>query len=163
MAARRCTGCGHVDRPALDEAMTLEPTRNAAIAERFGLSRDAVRRHREHLSPALKAAITRREKVGPRKALDRLEELYDSARAILEAATADGKPTMALGAIKELRGIVETLAKVTGELDESPRVQVVNLQTSPEWQQIRAVLVSALAPFPEAAQVVSGRLLELER
>lgn len=158
-----CQICEHTDRVEIDSAMVSNPNRNQAVGERWGIQKDAVRRHRQHLSPALKAAVTRRESAGPRKALDRLEELHSRSLAILDAAEAGGQASLALNAVRELRGLVELLAKLTGELDERPTVQVLNVQSSPEWQQIRSAVVTALAPFPEAAQAVSRCLLELER
>lgn len=161
-----CTVCTHPDRVAIEEAMVLEPTVNARIGARWDIPKDSIRRHRKHLSPALTAEIVRREKRretgGPRKALDRLEDLYDRAARILKQAEEAGQGTLGLAAIRELRGVTETLARITGELDDSPKVAVVNVQTSPEWQQIRAVLALALTPHPEAARAVSAALQRLE-
>lgn len=161
-----CRVCNHPDRVAIEEAMVLEPSVNARIGQRWDIPKDSIRRHRAHLSPALTAEIVRREKkresTGPRKALDRLEDLYDRASRILTKAEEDGKGSLSLGAIRELRGITETLAKITGELDERPQVAVLNVQSSAEWTSIRASILDALAPFPDAARAVSARLLELE-
>lgn len=160
--ARPCRVCHHPDRVAIEEAMVLEPSVNARIGQRWDIPKDSIRRHREHLSPALTAEIVRREKkresTGPRKALDRLEDLYDRASRILERSEKEGKGSLSLGAIRELRGITETLAKITGELDDRPQVAVVNVQTSPEWHRIRAALTEALAPYPDAAHAVALHL-----
>jgi hypothetical protein len=43
------------------------------------------------------------------------------------------------------------LAKLLGELDERP---VVNLTLSPEWLELRAVIIGALEPHPEAREAV---------
>ncbi|MGF6824001.1 hypothetical protein M2317_002926 [Microbacterium sp. ZKA21] len=136
---------------------------NVQAGERWGISKDSVRRHRDsHLSKALQAVAAQREAGGAVKAADRAELLYEKASAVLDAATEEGKASLSLAALRELRGIVELLAKLSGELDERPQVQVLTLAVSPEWQSTRAVLVQALAPFPEAAVAVSEALRAVE-
>jgi hypothetical protein len=124
------------------------------IGIRHGVSKDAVRRHRAHISPALSRLVAEREEAGPASALDRLESLYRQASEVLDAARAGGQASLSLAAIKELRGLVEVLAKITGELDERP-VTVVNLAESAEWVQLRGLIMAALQPHPVAAQAVA--------
>ncbi len=159
---RVCTVCSHEDRDAVDEAVVLGSVSIREIARRFGLSHDAVSRHKAHISAALSRLVAEREEAGPASALQRLEELYAKADQVLTAATAEGKASLSLAAIRELRSIVETLAKITGELDERPTVQVLNVATSPEWVAVRSALMAALHPYPEAAQAVANSLTQLE-
>lgn len=157
-----CRCCAHIDRAALDEALvTGVPLRE--ISRRWGVSKDSASRHREHVSPALAAVIEqRRSTAGPVSALSRLEDLYQRSSRVLAAAEAGGQSALSLQAVREMRGLVETLAKITGELDERPAVQVLNVAASPEWLAMRAAMLEALRPFPEAAQAVSARLGLLE-
>lgn len=131
---------------------------NVAVAKKYGLSKDAVRRHRAHLPAALKAVQEQREQAGAVKAVDRVELLYRKAAKLLDDAEQAGDAKLTLAAIKELRPTVELLAKLTGELDERPTVQVLNVQASPEWAQLRGIILAALKPFPAAAQAVAGAL-----
>jgi hypothetical protein len=62
---------------------------------------------------------------------------------------------MALSAIREARGNLELLAKLLGELDERP---MLNLNISPEWLELRAVIVEALEPYSEARGAVLSAL-----
>ena len=134
------------------------------IGAQFGVSRDSIARHSQrHLSPALKRAATRHETGGPRRAVDRLEDLYARCTRILDAAEAAGNPGLALNAAKELRATVEVLAKISGELDERPQIAVVNVLNSSEWGQIRAALMVALASHPDASRAVSAALLAIEQ
>ncbi|TFC71401.1 hypothetical protein E3O45_15115 [Cryobacterium sp. TMS1-20-1] len=163
MSEARCKVCAHSDREKIDAALATGTT-NVAAGERWGMSKDAVRRHRaSHLSKALMAVTAQRETGGAVKAIDRAEALYSKAEGLLDAAQLEGKASLSLAAIRELRGIVELLAKLTGELDERPTVQVLNVSTSPEWSQLRGVLLGALGPFPEAHLAVAGALGELEQ
>lgn len=151
----RCTVCHHDQHEVIDTALASGDSL-ASVARRFGLSPDAVRRHRiGHLSAALKAVQAERETAGARTALDRLEALHDRAERVLAAAEAEGKASLSLQAIRELRSTVELIARLTGELDDRPQVQVLNVTASPEWDALRGVVLSALRPFPEAGRAVA--------
>ncbi len=71
--------------------------------------------------------------------------------AVLEAAEASQEHRTALGAIREARGNLELLAKLVGQLDERP---VVNVLVSAEWIELRTVIVGALRPHPDARESV---------
>lgn len=159
--AGRCTVCRHPDRETLDRELAGGITMRDA-ADKYALNKDAIGRHkRNHLSKALKIVQERRETAGAQKAVDRAEELYVKASTILERSEIEGNGQLSLAAIKELRSTVELLAKLTGELDEKPTVNVLNVSSSPEWLGIQQAMLEALHPFPEARVVVAGALEEL--
>ena len=83
--------------------------------------------------------------------LEQVRDLQSRALAILGKAESAGDLRTALGAIREARGNLELLARLLGELNEQP---VVNLNLSPEWLELRAVIVTALEPYPEAKEGV---------
>jgi hypothetical protein len=83
--------------------------------------------------------------------LAEVRNLQSRAYGILDKAESAGDLRTALGAIREARGNLELLAKLLGELDERP---VVNLTIAPEWLELRAIIVQALAPHPAASQDV---------
>jgi len=58
-----------------------------------------------------------------------------------------------------LQGQLELTAKLMGELDERPQINVL---VAPEWILVRTALLDALRPFPEARVAVLGRLTALE-
>lgn len=144
-----CSSCNHEDRESLDHALVLGHESLRSLARRFGVDRHSLSRHvSHHLTPALTRVVTERQEAGPRSALERLEELHDEARAVLDAAKEGKQGQLSLQAVRELRGIVETIAKITGELDERARVQIVLTQTV-EWQAFRDTLLAILADYPE--------------
>lgn len=160
MSAAECKVCSHPDRAAIEAAITGGLS-NTQAGIRWGMSKDSVRRHKDaHLSPALRAVAAGRESAGAVKALDRLEALYAKASRVLDAAEAEGKASLSLAAIRELRGIVELLARVTGELDERPTVQVLNVAATPEWDALRGLVLAALRPYPDAGRAVALALTE---
>jgi hypothetical protein len=75
-----------------------------------------------------------------------------------EVKHADPRELM-LKAVAQLRPSVELLAKLVGELDEHPQV---NVTLSPEWQAVRGGLLEALGPYPDARVAVARQLVALE-
>ena len=159
--ARLCTICEHPERESIDAALVcLEPMK--AIAARFNVGAESVRRHRNrHLSVALAGMRTQEQADRRASLLDRIETIIERAETMFTTAASEGKFTQSLDVLKELRLQLELLGKATGELDTRPQV-TVNLMASPEWLQIRAVIFAALQSFPDARACVSGRLLEIE-
>jgi hypothetical protein len=61
--------------------------------------------------------------------------------------------------VREARSTIELLLEVEGELD---RGGTVNIVISPEWGQVRTVLLTALAPYPDARFAVADALVAIE-
>ncbi len=148
---RRCTVCDHLQRHSIDEALVGgAPYRS--VAKRFGLSESAVYRHKtDHLPAHLLKAREVEEAARADDLLDQVRNLQTHVLGILERAEKAGDLRTALAAISQARGNLELLAKLAGELDERP---VVNLNISPEWLELRAVIVGALEPYTEARGAV---------
>jgi len=159
---RKCTICSHAEIAGINAAL-VAGTSQGSIARRYHVQQPSLSRHMSagHMSPALKAMKVKREETDQATARARLDALIDSAQAILDSAMKDGRPAVALQAVGQLRPLIEQLGKVTGEWAPDPLV-TINLQSSPEWLAVRAVILSALMAYPEARACVSGRLLELE-
>lgn len=117
---RTCTVCRHPNRDEIDAALLAgEPERS--IAARFGsLSRGGVQRHRAlHIPTALTKGQDALEVARADNLIAQLGSLHDRAEAILTQAEAAGELRTALSAIRELRGNLELLAKLLGELKEA--------------------------------------------
>ena len=152
---RTCTVCTHPEREAIDQAL-IDGESTGKISGRYRtIDERALRRHRSnHLPATLSKAHEAEEVARADNLLGRVEDLQARTLAILEAAEETGELRTALGAIREARGNLELLAKLLGELDERP----VNVLISPEWLELRAVIVTALEPHPEARGAVLGAL-----
>ena len=144
---RSCTVCRHDEAHLINVALVQrDPYRN--IAERYGLSVGSLSRHAKDHLPGLLAEAKRAVEVAEAgDLLSRVEALHARTLAILEAAEGTGELRTALSAIREARGNLELVGRVTKELDERP---ALNLYFSPEWLELRAVIVGALEPHPEA-------------
>src|SRR3712207_1308223 len=156
---RRCTVCDHPERHSVDETLvTRAPYRS--VAKQFGLSESAVYRHKtEHLPAHLLKAREVEEVAQADDLLEQVRNLQVHALDILDRAEKTGDLRTALAAISQARANLELLGKLAGELDERP---VVNLNISPEWLELRAVIIGALEPHP-AAHTAVLRALERER
>jgi hypothetical protein len=152
---RRCTVCDHPERHSIDEALvTGAPYRS--VAKRFERSESAVYRHKtEHLPAHLLKAKEVEEAARADDLLDQVRNLQAHALDILERAEKAGDLRTALAAISQARGNLELLGKLAGEIDERP---VVNLNVSPEWLELRGVIVGALESYSEARGAVLSAL-----
>ncbi|MEO5328096.1 MAG: hypothetical protein H7829_07605 [Magnetococcus sp. THC-1_WYH] len=149
--ARPCSVCAHKRRADIDQALVAGETFRA-LSRQYTLSKDALRRHKqEHLPKAMAEAQKAVDVAYGDNLLDYLGTLRKEAHEIKNKAEKKGNFTAALGGIRELVRIVELLAKMRGELQEAPSV---NLFVSAEWTNIQAIIVKALAPYPEARQAV---------
>jgi hypothetical protein len=156
---RQCSVCVHDQRNAIETALIAEtPYRD--IARQYQVSKDAVSRHKaEHLPVHLSKAKEAAEVAQADDLLTELKALRRKAYSLLLAAEKQGDIRTALAGIREARACLELLAELEGELD---RRATVNVTLSPEWLQVRALIVQALQPFPEARIAVAERLHELE-
>jgi hypothetical protein len=144
---RSCTICGHAARAAIDKALAGGAS-NRSLASLHDVSEASVRRHAgNHLPAKLVLAEKAAEVVEAGDLLEEVRGLQARTLAILEAAEAEREHRTALTAIREARSNLELLAKLLGQLDERP---VVNVLVSPQWLELRALIITALEHHPEA-------------
>lgn len=156
---RRCTVCDSPHRDAVDRELVAATDSLRGIAKRYGVSDSAVFRHGEHLPADLLKAHEAAEVARADNLLGQVRDLIDQAKEILDEARADGDRRHALQAIDTAGRQLTLLAKLAGQLDESPKVTIIN---APAWVEVRTVILEALEAHPDARVAVAARLLELE-
>ncbi len=148
---RSCSVCTHPNRDEIDRALVAgEPNRR--IAARCDVTERAIRNHKAGHLPA--KLVMAQEAAAVAEADDLLAQVRDLQRRahnILDKAEEAGELRVALSAIREARGNLELLAKLLGELDDRPQVNVL---VSPEWLELRTVIVGALDHHPQARDAV---------
>ncbi len=154
MAEKRtkCSLCQHERRSAIDEAL-VRGTSFKRVADDFGVGRMSVWRH-QHDNHVLKVIVKAHEASEVARADDLLGELRgltDRARGLLARAERAGDLRGAASAIRESRGCLEPLARMTGELQANP---VANIAIAPEWTALRGRILVALEPYSEAREAV---------
>ncbi len=144
---RTCTVCEHPKRAEVDKALAGGAS-NRSVASLYDVSEASVRRHKgNHLPARLVLAEKAAEVAEADDLLEQVRGLQARALSILDRAEESGELRTALGAIREARGNLELLAKLLGELDDRPQINVL---VSPEWLELRTVVIGALEPYPDA-------------
>ena len=130
----------------------MSDSSNLSVSSLFAVSEQALRRHKaNHLPAKLVMAQAAEEVAQADDLLGQMQDLQARTLAILEAAEESRQHRTALSAIREARSNLELLARLLGELDDRPQVNVL---ISPEWLELRAVIVGALEPHPDARGAV---------
>ncbi len=148
---RSCTICQHPQREAI-ESHLVGVSSNLSASALFGVTESALRRHKgNHLPAKLVLAEKAAEVAEADDLLSQVQGLQARTLAILEAAEASREHRTALSAIREARSNLELLAKLLGELDDRPRVNVL---ISTEWLRLRTTIITALERHPQARESV---------
>lgn len=173
---RVCSICARPDRKVIDrDLVNGVPLRQ--ILKGRDIAIGSLSRHRlNHLTPTV-AALVAAEVADDhsRSLVEILRGHMSTVDRLLRTAEGQGSLQTALQAVREARGLVELVAKMTGELDERPTV-VFNLASNPEWRETRTKILRALVvKYPEAhaavlaaiggvpdsqPQVIQGRVIE---
>jgi hypothetical protein len=171
-SGRKCQVCVSKHRHQIEVGIVNRvPSR--VLSARFGCSRDGIVRHAKlHVSPAQKAAMLAHKKPSEID-LDQLrisegEGLLSAlvtqrARLQVHAETAAEFGDVR-GAVAAENAIVSNL-KLVGQLlgQFAPReTRTTTLLVSADYLRVRAALLDALRPFPEAARAVSAALARME-
>jgi hypothetical protein len=156
MSGPRCTVCSHEARGVIDKLIASGASSARAIAHRYGLSKDAIRRHGNgHIVKAVARAMRRRAERREDEVTDvfsaRLEAAHAAATRALERSECepDGWKYAALLIGQVFRG-VELLGRATGRLDG-------------QAARKEAIHVNALIVMPgTGARAVAGPTIELK-
>jgi hypothetical protein len=154
---RHCTICDRDDRHVIDQALVQgEAFRN--VSQRCSVSTAAIFRHyHAHIPKRLRQADTAQEVSQANTLLAKVVALEADAKRLQGLAEHAGDLKTALQAIRELVRIIELQARLIGELDTSPTVNVLVL---PEWTTLRASILHTLLPFPDARAALADILIE---
>lgn len=108
-----CTVCVHPQRAEIERAV-LDGLAMRAVARQYDLGRDSVARHSRngHVPLALTVGADRREAAHAADLTSRAEELWARASQIL--ADVEGAPLLELAAVRELRAVIDLLARLAG-------------------------------------------------
>jgi hypothetical protein len=152
----RCRVCPREDRERID-ADLIAGRGLRDIAGQTGTSRSALDRHRAHVSERVARAHDAQEVASADSLLGKLADLEGRATALLDKSEKRGQLGVSVAALRELRGVVELLARVTGELKGGAGGLTINVLGNPQFLVLQQKVVAALEDFPEArARVVAA-------
>lgn len=150
--AMTCTICRHPQRDDIETALIAGESLRG-IERRFGVSDDALDRHRKVDIPELMAQSKQaRAEVRGDTLYDRLRLLNAETLQILQEAKEAKNPDLALRAINRIERQLELEAKLLGQIDESTKVAIginkapeeppldLKVLTHDEFEQFQALL-----------------------
>ncbi len=156
---RSCSVCAHPERMRID-GVIVEGVSHRDVARQFDVGRNAIDNHAEkHLPATLTRAADAAEVTHADDLLADIRKREQRADALGALAVRNHDLRTALQALREWRGLAEFRAKVAGELDERA---VINVMLSPQWIEVRRVLIDALQDHPAARVAVAAALYQLE-
>jgi len=136
--SRTCTVCQHPERELIDGALVNGQASYRGIAGQYGLTKSSVERHAaEHLPQALAKAQEAGEMARADDLLAQARSLQARALSILDAAEASGALVVALSAIREVRGVIELLARLLAT------VQATSTRAQQEPLTVTDIIMSA--------------------
>jgi hypothetical protein len=128
---RKCLVCESQETRKIDE-MLVNRVSISEISRTFEIPYHSVDRHKKnHLPKALVKATQAGEVAHADTLIDQVKELKGRAHRITEMAEKTGSLEIALRGIRELRGLLELLAEVTGELQRGTRVGIQFIDGQP--------------------------------
>lgn len=169
-----CQVCAHPDRVRV-ETLAVAGASTAAVARKFAVSYDAVRRHmRRHVSPERRALLV----AGPTgkvhelalRAADENEgvlEYFVALRSVLFARLAAAAEAGDDNGVAVLSGraidVLHHIGRLAGLLSNGAAVNITqNFLISPVFVDLEAMLLLELRPYPEARAAVVAGLRRLE-
>jgi len=148
--SKRCSVCAHADAGEISEQL-LSGVPLETLSKAYGLTTSALQRHKQHIPGQLIKAQGAQETAAADNLMTRVADLEAKAADVYARAIKAKNLNAAIGAIREMRGITELYARITGELQAQT---VNNIIIAPEWVSLRNVIIDALDPYPEARQAV---------
>jgi len=149
--SRACQTCQHADVAAIDRGLAAGQSLRD-LSALFRVSEDSLARHRDsHIAKTVQKAQEATEIDHGLDVVKQLRAINAVTMAILHEARQQRNPDVALRAVDRIQKQIELQAKLLGDLDERP---VVNILISDEWLRIRGLLISTLDSYPDAKQAV---------
>jgi hypothetical protein len=172
-----CKVCKHQDRWRI-ELLRASGNSLDSLALKFDVSRDIIWRHwTYHVSAESKAGFLagpsqlHQLKTKAAEENDSVIDYYKMTRTILVsqlmAAHEAGDGQRAALVAGRLTAVLDSIAKITGELGELARSTInihgdVSITNSPQFAQIQAELLRALSAYPDARNAVVAALRQFD-
>ena len=151
---RQCTVCAHKDLEEINKLLLCSDSYRD-LARQFGLSKDALARHKEsHIPTELLKSNDIQEIAKADVLLVQLGEIREKTLSLLDKAE-QAADTRVYGApvayLREVREQIKLLAELEGRLAAQPQITIIN---HPQWIELRTVIIEALDPYPDAKAAV---------
>jgi hypothetical protein len=154
---RQLTVCDH---PKIEEInrRLLHGKTYRTIANDTGLSETALKRHKNgegqkpsHIPTTLARAQAAGEIAQADRLLDEMLKIQSKTFELLDRAEESNAISSWPGFLRELREQVKLMAELEGRLAAQPQINVL---INPQWIELRALIIAALEPYPDAREAV---------
>jgi hypothetical protein len=113
---RKCSACESDHLKEID-SLLINNESNRFIATRFNLTPAAVQRHKTNHLPVLLVKAKAAETVAHAdKLIDQVQDLLERATRLADQAEKSKNLTAALTGVREIRGVLELIGRINGEL-----------------------------------------------
>ena len=150
-----CSICKRDDVEKINRDLFSGRYTQQQIAEKYHITPSTLCHHKSHVKTQLIQAgeAAANDQV---TAIQRVSELDDRAEKLYQTCLKKGDNLNAIRALKEMRELVSLAARLSGELNQN--VIHNHLHISPEWTVLRAAILQALQPYPEARTALLAAL-----
>ena len=153
---KSCTLCSHAQRAQIDACLVSNGSLRD-IAGQFAVSRSALDRHKKHIPRALTVAKQAEEVAEATTLFQEVQGLLKRATRIADDAERARKLSVALQGVREIRGVLELLGKLSGELQTGTRIGIgINGRPVDPEQQLRDILDGIMAEGDDLEPMVQG-------
>ena len=155
----KCSICHHAKRAEIDDRLVAGIGTRTLATQYPDLTRASLERHnRNHVRARMAAVLAARaddETAYDASLVDRAAELRAKALDLLRKAEAAGDLKTALQGVRESARCLELMAKLTGQIDESAKLNIV---LAPALVELQSIVLAALADHPAARMAVAAAL-----
>lgn len=125
--SKHCSICTHVERKKI-ESLLIRDVTYREISGKYPVTKSALDRHKSsHLRKKLIKAREAKEMEEGGNLLEQIRDLQKKALDILSKAESEKDYRACLGAIREARGCLELLCRLSGELNERPQINILQM------------------------------------
>lgn len=147
----QCKTCRFADHVKYDAECIKGNLSREDYAKLVGCTSKSISRHLAHIPQIVANSANAEIVTNADNLLDQILYYESEARRFKELAEADGDVDLALKAVDRALKCVEIYAKVRGIINDAPQINVL---VSPQWIELRTLIINALDDHPEAKEAV---------
>ena len=148
MGGKKCSVCEHPKRKEIDRLLVAGELSQSKIADKYGLNKQAVGRHkRGHLTAQISEAVQDERFNESIDHITRLNGLIEKSEGVYRRALGAEKLSDQIKAIEAQRRIIMSIAELMGDIDSSPTVNITIMNE--QYNNMIVVLLDELAVISE--------------
>jgi hypothetical protein len=151
----QCKTCRFPDHEKYDAECIKGNLSRGDYAKMVGCTAKSISRHLAHIPQIVANSANAEIVTNADNLLDQIVYYEAEARRFKELAESQGDLELALKSVDRALKCLDLFARVRGIIQEQPQV---NILVNPQWIELKAVIVAALRPYPDALEAVRDAL-----